>query len=242
MKQLVEIKVDNKELAQYLEALFEDVQKSMDGFTKELKKDRKADLVVPNSFFQKMNDLKDSFSSLAKKDFKLTLDGMDGFNRAMSDVSIGLQALKNFKAPQMPAFPTIPAPVVNMDLKSLETKLDSFIESLRNTMIQAELTNLNEMPMVLTQHASKNLAEANPLVHALTLTNNNEEYSQAITGPTKGFIMQGRGDYDIKIKFSAGGNYWTIKSGSALDIGGYHPTVYAESATAGAVLEIIEIH
>ena len=240
-KDVIEIKVDNKELAQYLEAAFEDFGKTIATFTKEMGKDRKADLVVPNSFFQQMNSLKETFGALNKKKFEFNVNGFSELQKTLESLN---KTFSNFKFPEEKEIkiPEQKAPIVNVDFKGFKEEFAMFLKQLQNTMLQAELTNLDQMPMVLSQSAAKNLAEANPLVHNLTLTDAGTVYEQGITGPTKGFIMQGTGDYDIQVRFSNAGPYWTIKSGTALEIGGYNEKVYAKSSTSGAVLEIIEIH
>lgn len=80
-----------------------------------------------------------------------------------------------------------------------------------------------------------------------TLTNANQEYSQDLSSFCGKFSIKARQiDVDLKISFvqgESGTTYWTIFAGSADENIGTFPgvkTVYVQSTTAGAIVEIIE--
>lgn len=238
------VEFNNNELAQYLEAMAGDIKQALDKVSGLIMKTRSLDLNMPKGFTNDLGVLSSNLRRLSEKNFDQKID-MPDFSAVRDSINQLENTISSLKFPSevsLKKMPDIKFPETKIDLKTLENAIFDLKKTLLETPLRAELTNLDEMPMVLSQHAAKNLAEANPIVHNLTLTIGGQEYSQAINGPTKGFIMQGTGDYNIQVRFSATGNYWTIKAGSALEIGGYNEIVYAKSATALAVLEIIEIH
>lgn len=84
-----------------------------------------------------------------------------------------------------------------------------------------------------------------PGVNNLTLTNANTEYSYSFNQYTKKFLIQARGDHDIKLAFFSGESatdYFTIKTSCVYYEDLVHGpfTIYMQSPDAGTVVEIIE--
>ncbi|HDZ85475.1 MAG TPA: hypothetical protein ENH35_02945 [Candidatus Moranbacteria bacterium] len=236
--------IDAKELTGYLEAQAEDLQSGMKKMIDSINVDRKSQLMIPDSELKKIKFFAEAIDKFNQKEFSLNMpdfSGLEGVMKTLISVMQGFKFPTEMTLKKMPNL-NIPAPEVNIDVASFVEAINKLKDAILTTKLQTEISNIGEFPMMLSQHAAKVLAEASPIIHKLTLTDANVEYTKAITAPTKGITMQGRGDYDIKIKFSDGGNFWTIKSGSALEINGYQENVIAESASAGAILEIIEIH
>lgn len=85
------------------------------------------------------------------------------------------------------------------------------------------------------------------IIYNKTLTNANTEYSQALTSFTSRFQIKSRDpNADIKMSFNSGesgSTYWTVFGGSSDEEKGVYSgvrTIYMQSTTAGAVVEIIE--
>ncbi len=84
-------------------------------------------------------------------------------------------------------------------------------------------------------------------LYAVTMTNGNTQYSQALPAATKRVEFKCRGLYDIRYAWETGkvatptDPYGTLKAGTAYDTGNVKltsPTLYFACATAGQVLEI----
>ena len=86
-----------------------------------------------------------------------------------------------------------------------------------------------------------------PVIFNLTLTLANTEYSQELPIRTSRVQIQPRQDNDIKVCFAdgeSGTNYFTVKGGMnyfewEVQKNNGTMTVYAQSATAGTVVEIL---
>ena len=84
-----------------------------------------------------------------------------------------------------------------------------------------------------------------PAVFNKTLTNADEEYSQALTS-CKGVEFQARTEVAIRFSFETGkvatptAPYMTLKAGQWYYFEGSPATLYLASATAGTVVEIIQ--
>ena len=97
-----------------------------------------------------------------------------------------------------------------------------------------------------TRHAGENplAAAAEPTIYNVTLTNANTEYPQAMPTNIRKIAIRPRNNtHSIKVAFTAGmsgTNYLTVDSGFYFNdmIGVSALTVYMQSATAGAVVEI----
>jgi len=85
-----------------------------------------------------------------------------------------------------------------------------------------------------------------PTIINLTLTNANTEYSQALKSFASRFSIQCRTVADIKLSFTSGqsgATYITIPGGSTFTQNGIFSgvlTLYVQSPSAGAVVEILE--
>lgn len=104
---------------------------------------------------------------------------------------------------------------------------------------QAEGQDINEVTLLSTLNGG-----ATPSVYNKVLTLAATEYSQALPATCKRFIIRARGA-DIKLSFTSGASgttYLTIPNGAAYneDLILYTSgTLYMQSATAGAVAEVI---
>jgi hypothetical protein len=84
-----------------------------------------------------------------------------------------------------------------------------------------------------------------PVIYNKTMTSANTEYSQALPSQTKKFTIKCRGEYDIKLAFTAeasGTTYITIPSGQCYwddNIRDASCTLYFQCATAAQVVEIV---
>ncbi len=81
-----------------------------------------------------------------------------------------------------------------------------------------------------------------------TLTNANTEYSQAIPDETRQlFISERSGGANVKVAMNANGSgttYFTVKTGSTITLDKTYlksKTLYMQSTTAGAVVEILSV-
>lgn len=91
------------------------------------------------------------------------------------------------------------------------------------------------------------MAGSPPKIYNVTCTNANQEYSQALTSFTSVFDIKPRDPgTDIKVAFISGNSgtiYWTVFGGASDQMVGPYTgvlTVYFQSTTAGAIVEIIE--
>lgn len=91
------------------------------------------------------------------------------------------------------------------------------------------------------------MAGSPPKIYNVTCTNANQEYSQPLTSFTSVFDIKPRDPgADIKVAFISGQSgtvYWTVFGGASdQQIGPFAGvlTVYFQTTTAGAVVEIIE--
>ena len=82
-------------------------------------------------------------------------------------------------------------------------------------------------------------------VYNKTMTSANTEYSQALPNGCAAFTVKCRGNYDIKLCFTAAGSgttYVTVPAGSAYYeqvVSAYQVTLYFQCATASQVTEIV---
>ncbi len=118
--------------------------------------------------------------------------------------------------------------------KNLRTRIGNLETYLDGVEVKLDTSNTNTSPSTA------------PTLYAITLTNANTEYSQALPANTRRFMAQARTAADIRIAYETGkvaaptDPYQSIKSGTVKTIDGIKaaPTLYLASGTAGTIVEI----
>ena len=130
-----------------MEGAFQDLQESLGKLSKGLVKLETLKVDTPTELIASLNNLKGTLAGFGDKKLDINLPDFTVLQVAMEKLANELRAFKFPSEVSVKSMPSIKFPESKVDFSRVENAINNLSKTLRETPLQAELTNLDEVPV-----------------------------------------------------------------------------------------------